>query len=460
MATALLLSTLLFGCLVYYIFLKEWLAFYHPLFLVIVWHFLGYVLIPWSLLLNGDWSYLTRLGVPLNNDYYLVKTIILADIGFIALVLGYRWGMLRHWFCRRDLPRLYINERLALYVGIVFVMLAVYAIWNYHAIPGIKKGLATTIYARSRFGGSIYAQSSGYVVLSYGFLVGVGLTWYLVSRGRGPGWHCLFWGLSLGYLAFIMLKGWHRAGWVLYLFGLLSLWFILRKRRWPPLKLLVALTPLVIVFNISAIDRQAWFKIIEEGYSVQYFADQAMGRMDRNMAKDDISDYEFNTFQAAIYPDKIPYEWGKPYINAWIVSALPRSIFKDKDRYFLNTNISHYNDVLLTSGPCTGIYFDFYRNFGIAGIIIGCFLFGTALQGVWYLLVKYAGKGTGYQFISLSYAGFITFFPQLLRDGLESLVSGYFFIFTPILLTLMLGQMQTRAFNYAAPRCHLPRKLS
>jgi hypothetical protein len=428
--------------------------------LVIVWHFVGYISVPWLLLHKGQWSYLATLGVPINNDYYLVKTIILANIGFFSVFLGYRCGLLTGWVSRRNLPPIYINQWIALWVGIIFVSLAAYAIWNYHAIPGIKKSLVTGLYARNRLGGSVYTQSTGYVVLSYGFLVGVGLLWGLVSRGRGLWWHCLFWGLSLGYLGFIIMKGWHRAGWVLYLVGLLSLWFILQKRRWPSLKLLLALAPLIIVFNIAGIDRQAWFKIVEEGYSVKYYIDLAIERIAQNKDKGDLSDYEFNTFQVAIYPEKIPYEWGKAYVNAWIISAIPRSVFKEKDKYFLTTNISTRNEVLLTAGPCTGIYFDFYRNFGIPGTIIGCFLFGTILQGIWYLLLKHADKGTGYQFITLGYAGFITFFPQLLRDGLESLASGYFFIFTPILLTLFFSWMQNRALGLVTPRCHLPRKLS
>jgi hypothetical protein len=460
MATALLISTLFFGCIVSYIFFKEKLAFYHPIFLVIVWHFLGYILTPWLLLLKGQWGYLTRLGVPLNNDYYLVKTIILANLGFFSVFWGYRCRLLKNWVSRRQIPPMYINQRLALLVGAVFMSLAAYAIWNYHPIPGIKKSLMTGLYARNQFGGSVYTQSSGYVVLSYGFLMGVGLLWYLVSRGRGLGWHGLFWGTSLSYFFFILMRGWHRAGWVLFLFGLLSLGFILQRRRWPSVKLLLALSPLIIVFNMTGIDRQAWFKIVEDGYSVEYFVGQALERIAENKVKSDISDYEFNTFQAALYPDRIPYEWGRPYVNAWIVSALPRSVFKDKDNYFLTTNISNYNEVLLTSGPCPGIYFELYRNFGIPGIIIGCFIFGTLLQGAWCLLLKYGDKGIGYQFVSLTYAGFITFFPQLLRDGLESLVSGYFFIFTPIVLTLVLSQMQNRALCLAPPRCHLPKKLS
>jgi hypothetical protein len=124
------------------------------------------------------------------------------------------------------------------------------------------------------------------------------------------------------------------------------------------------------------------------------------------------------------------------------VAALPRVVFKDKDSYMLPLNISKVRDPAFryTIGSCTGIYIEFYQNFGVPGIIVGGFLFGIALHMLWLIFQNCVSTKISHKSFILLYAGIIAFLPQLMRDGLMTLFSGYFFVLAPIIVTLLLSR--------------------
>jgi len=445
MLAALLGCSLFFGLAVIWLVSRERLALYHPLLIFCLWHVIGYLYFPWKIYLNQEWEYLAMYGVSLNNDLLLVKTLLLVHAGFLAVILGYSSGAGLGWSQHLNLHPIVILPRVALWVGLLTIALAGYAIFRYHSIPGIHHATATFM-TKDALGRGIYTGASGYTVLAPDFLIGISLIWYLVSRQQNTrSWQWLFWGLAFLYLFLSITKGWHRSSWVTFLFGLTTLWLLCQHRCWPTFRQSIRLVPVAVVFllifNISGTDRSAWHNIIERGTPVQKYADPAMEDLSKfNVGhKRDMSNFEYNVFQVSVYPEVVGYEWGRGYINSWFVAALPRVLFPDKDRYYLPTNMSNSNLVRLTVGPTTGLYLDLYRNFGIPGLILGCFLFGGALRGLWQMLVRYGGAGRGYHYLMVLFAGFITFLPQLLRDGIGSIVIGYFFIMTPILLTLYLS---------------------
>jgi hypothetical protein len=406
-----------------------------------LWHFLGYVYVPWQILIGGDWTYLLRLGTHLDNNYYLIKTLILVNIGFVSVVLGYfsRYGL--RYAASVKMPPVIIIQKVALAVGFIFLALAIYSIINYHRIPIIHKQVLSS-YELNEWGQAIFTGVSGYVVLSINFLLGVGLTWYYVSINNNLAWRILAWSLIIGYLILCVLRGWHRAGWVLLLVGLVSMELIRQGRRWPALKYVVCAIPLFIIFNISGADRDAWDMVLEEGRPSREYIEKGMDRIGGEGIKNDISNYEYNTFQVLHYHQGVPFEFGRTYYNRWIVAALPRVVFKDKDNYRLPLNISKVRDPAFryTIGSCTGIYIEFYQNFGVPGIIGGGFLFGMALHMLWLIFQNCISTEISHRYFILLYAGIIAFFPQLMRDGLASLIDGYFFVLAPIIVTLLLSK--------------------
>jgi len=441
MYITLLISSLLFILTVIYILRRERLAFYHPLFLFLLWHFLGYVYVPWHILIGGDWNYLLRLGTHLDNNYFLIKTLVLVNLGFLSVVLGYfsRYGL--RYAASIKMPPVIIINRVALVTGFIIIALAVYSIMNYHAIPLIHKKVIA-YYEVGESGGAIFTKASGYIVLSVNFLLGVGLTWYYVSINNNRAWRLLAWSLIIGYLIFSMLRGWHRAGWVLLLVGLVSLELIRRDRQWPALKYVACAIPLFIIFNISGADRRAWKIMIEEGRPSQEYIEKGVDRIGGEGIKNDISNYEYNTLQVLHYHQGVPFEFGRTYFNSWLVAALPRVVFKNKDSYMLPLNISKVRDPAFryTIGSCTGIYIEFYQNFGVPGVIVGGFLFGMALHMLWLIFQNCVSTEVSHKYFVLLYAGIIAYLPQLMRDGLITLFSGYFFVLAPIIVTLLLSR--------------------
>lgn len=453
----LVLTSLSFIVIVLYTFQRERLALYHPLLIFFLWHFLGFVFAPWHLELNQNLGFLRRAGIPLNTDYYLVKTLILVNVGFLAVVLGYFAWYGRDLAHRINLPRIEIGSRSALLVGIPFIILAIYAISQYHYVPGISQKVVNP-YVYNEFGSTIYAESTGYVVLAPRFFFGIGLLWFLMAwRKRGLGWPFLATISIAAYLLFAIFKGHHRAGWVLFLFGLFCFWLLLKQLRWPPRWTLIPAIPLLailfVIFNISAVDRSAWRKIIDEGYSVDWFADRARDRVVERGVRNDISTYEFDIYRVVLYPDKLPYEWGAGFFNSWVVAALPRAIFKNKNSYMLQDNLHLIGDGSLhhTAGACDGLYIGFYYNFGIIGMMICCFLFGVIMRACWELVCRYPARSPAYQYVPLIYAGLLCYYPQLLRDGLTGLVPNYFFILTPIFIVLFIN----RRIQYQADQAAL-----
>jgi hypothetical protein len=444
MLAALLACSLIFGLSACWVFRRERLALYHPLVVFFLWHAIGYLYFPWKLNLNQDFGYLLLYRVPLNNDLLLVKTLLLVHAGFLAVILGYfsRWGVC--WSNRFELPAIAISPRVALMVGLFTLALASYAILRFLSVPGIHHATATYL-TKDDLGRGIYTGATGYVVLAPDFLIGIGLIWYLVlHQEKTRSWQCLFWGLALLYLFYSITKGYHRSAWVAFLLGLLISYLLIQHRRWPTFSQTVRLIPLAVValliFNISGMDRGAWRKVIEQGSHIQRYADPAIHDLDKFKLgyERDMSNFEYNVFQVSIYPDEVAYELGRIYINSWFVAALPRVLFPDKDKYFLPTNISRSNLMYFSVGPTAGLYLDLYCNFGIPGLIFGCFLFGIALRVLWQFLLRYE-YSTHHQYVALLFTGFVTFLPQLLRDGLPSIACGYFFIMSPILITVYLS---------------------
>jgi hypothetical protein len=339
------------------------------------------------------------------------------------------------------MPPVIIIQKVALVVGFIFVALAIYSIINYHRIPIIHKHV-TEFFERDESGGAIFTVASGYIVLSINFLLGVGLTWYYVSVNNNLAWRLLAWSLIIGYLFFSILRGWNRAGWVLLLFGLVSMELIRQGPRWPPIKYVVCAIPLFIIFNIAGADRRAWNAVLEEGRPSREYIEKGVDRIGGEGIKNDISNYEYNTLQVLHYHRGVPFEFGRTYYNGWLVAALPRVVFKDKDSYMLPLNISKVRDSAFryTIGSCTGIYIEFYQNFGVPGIIVGGFLFGMALHMLWLIFQKCVSTEISHKYFILLYAGIIAYLPLLMRDGLVSLFSGYFFVLAPILVTLLLSR--------------------
>jgi hypothetical protein len=448
MLEALLGCSLVFGLVVIWLFSRERLAIYHPLLLFCLWHVISYLYFPWKIYLHQEWEYLVLYRVPLNNDLVLVKTLLLIHGGFLAVIIGYSFGPKIGWSRRLKLPPIVILPRIALWVGLLTLALAGYAIFRHHSIPGVHHA-TSTVMTIDALGRGIYTGASGYVVMAPNFLIGVGLIWYLVSRQeQSRSWQCLFWGLAIFYLFLNITKGYSRYTWVTFLLGFSTLWLLIQRRRWPTFSQSIRLLPVAVdfllIFNISGTDRDAWRDMLERGTPVQKYADPAMQDLSRfNIGhRNDMSNFEYNVFQVSVYPEVIGYEWGWGYFNNWFVAPLPRVLFPDKDKYFLPTNTSNSNLLRFTVGSVAGLYIDFYRNFGIPGLILGCFLFGTALRVFWQLLIRYAEAGRDYHYCMVFFAGIVTSLPQFLRDGLGSLGYVYFFVMAPILLIIYLSWRQ------------------
>lgn len=449
MLAALLGCSLIFGLAVIWLFSRERLSLYHPLVILCLWHVIGYLYFPWKLYLNQNWEYLLLCKIPFDNDLLLAKTLLLIYAGFLAVILGYSSRAGIGWSQRLNLPPIVILPRVALGVGLLTLALVGYAILRYHTIPGVYHATATFM-TQDELERGIYTSSTGYVVMAPNFLIGIGLIWFLVSRQEQTrSWQCLFWVLVFFYLFLSITKGYSRFTWVTFLFGMATLWLLTQHRRWPTLSQSIRFLPVAVIFllifNISGTDRGAWRNMIERGTPIEKYADPAIQGLSRfNIGeRDDMSTFEYNVFQVWAYPEMVGYEWGRVYINNWFIAALPRVLFPDKNKYYLPTSMSSSNLVALTAGPASGLYLDFYRNFGIPGLILGCFLFGVALRGLWQLLVRYAGAGRGYHYLMVLFAGFMASFPQLLRDGLGSMGYAYFFVMTPILLTIYLSWRHT-----------------
>jgi hypothetical protein len=438
MESTLIIASIFFAIAFIYCWRQEQFALYHPLFLLFLWHFLGYILIPWKILIENDYGYWNMVGVPLQTDYYIILTIVLHQLGLTAVIFGYFWRGGAKWANKIKVAPFALQENMGLVVGIPFIILGAYGALTYHGIPGF---LERSAYAMGEAGSGKFTNQTAYISHAFYFLSGVTLVWYLLSRRKGGVWSLLSATLIFAFLAFTMLRGWGRSAWVLTLLGLLTLYLIQERRRWPPRIVIAAAVPLFLIFNISGLDRDAWKKMIQGQEQAEEYIQGAEERVSERFMANDISNFVWNVVEISVYDNNIGHEWGCTYFNAWLVAALPRVIFKEKDTYFIRTNFSQAPAAQFSWGSCTGLYIDFYNNFGPFGMLLLCFLFGAAIRCIWQLIVIYHDKE--YDHIVIVYAGFMCYYPELLRNGLGSLVSGYFFALSPILLFIYMS----RAFS-------------
>lgn len=180
MRDALIISTLVFSLIVIITMAKNKLAFYHPLFLLFIWHFLGYIIFPWDLYLNNKFYMLNWYGVPLQDDTYLVRTLFFINLGFIMVVLGYFLPFGRNIVKHLYTPAIPLDTKISFITTLFFLILVTYALFNPATMVSDAKG------------GTIYSGTTGYIALSYFFFSGVLLVLYYHKYHEGGDWALFF----------------------------------------------------------------------------------------------------------------------------------------------------------------------------------------------------------------------------------------------------------------------------
>lgn len=436
MVIILIISILIFLLLLFYMVYKEQMAFYHPLCLLLLWHFITYIYYPLFVIIDNDYGVLNSYGLNSSDDYYLIKPLILATLGLSFFYFGWLKTKSLHKF---QFKPVLINSKVSIFIGIIFLALAIYSINNFHYIPIVQNKIINPM-TRGEFGGSIFTGGSGYIYTGYYFISGVSLLWYFVSYKRNKLFYCISCVMIFAYVLINVMRGWHRSGWVSIIYGIICLWLVLNKRYWPPKYFLIIAIPLMILFNISGGDRQAIQNILEKGDSIVGHVESANERALNKHFGNDFSTYAFNCFMVYVYPDKVLYEYGRTFFNEWIVAGLPRVIIEDKDKYRMGSNIEKSIYIKQTVGAINGLYFDLYTNYGMVGIIIGCFSLGYIFNLVWQIFLIYKENGSNYQYIILVYVGIIMGFPFILGSGLSQLFQIYLHILFPICLVLIISK--------------------
>jgi oligosaccharide repeat unit polymerase len=132
-------------------------------------------------------------------------------------------------------------------------------------------------------------------------------------------------------------------------------------------------------------------------------------------------------------PERIPYLYGKSYL--WtILNVIPRRYWPEKPGtigLYLNREFTNSKAI---SGVPPSLIGEFYLNYSMLGVIIGCFLFGNISA---LILRKYYNnlENPKYQLLYTSYL--VYFIPIMVRTEIRSAINNFAYI----IITLLIGSI-------------------
>lgn len=130
-------------------------------------------------------------------------------------------------------------------------------------------------------------------------------------------------------------------------------------------------------------------------------------------------------------PDYLDFEWGRSLIKI-IVQPIPKFIWPSKYNFFYNTTHAREFQRIMSTGSSWFLWAEFYRHFGLVGVILSMVLFGILTKKFhrYYLI----NQESIYAKISLA-ASWVYIFTVFSRSDVGELVIRFFLTFAPLWLT-------------------------
>lgn len=377
---------------------------FEPIYAIAGFYFLLFVFTPWSLLKNG-----ARLETEM-----VAWALLYAIVGILAFYAGYfaRIGHLISF----DLPGLPYRwrKRELSYIALAFILIGLFAIFvRFYIVLGVsplyamRGGIIKYVYMLQEMGiGNLYLYLMSWVRIAF-ILLWAG---FLFRRNVKASW------VAIAFL-FALISAFttgFRSSIIFFFLMILMVWHYAHGKK-------VKLVGIVIILCLVLLSLT----------ELQYFRFHGTVTTSPSLSILELPTFEDFANIVDKVPDTYDYLFGRLYLQQITLAWIPRIIWPNKPVLSVNvfyTNIAQDPDFRGVS--TITMLGDLYWNFGIAGIVMGMFLFGIFMRVVYAYREHYHENPTVMAFYALT----LTIAINYLRSNLMGFFIAEIKILVPLLL--------------------------
>lgn len=423
-----ILHVVLYVLLCYFFYKKNNSGVFNPLFWVLVFHGVVFVLKPaLNVIFDFGFAYIYMGFFP--TDAAKIKSLLVADIWFVTTYI-----LMLDSF-KRKLPTLDYSvspsdRYVAKLVILLFLPLALYS--TLITFGGVAiDGSSGSIVMERVDGIAINVDSVGYVNDAKSLLVGIVILSLAV-------WKPNKWNVALTALFFILrlYEGWGRWAIVFTIFSLALFFLYKHKRKGLKISWIFWLIPMFMAFTGLSDNRDMFKEALgnhEEKPVVNYTLVET-NRFDTL----DFANFEYLTFIVNIIPERTgSYTYGTQYLQL-LTEPIPRKFWPGKPvgapvKFF---NINNYGNFIGLTYSMPG---DFWASGGFIGVFILSILFGSFLSKVHLWFINKDGDIK----VTVLYLIFLPLLLQWMRDGgIVSIMKFFLFTMLPIITWRFLSSIK------------------
>jgi hypothetical protein len=401
-----------------------------PIFLYLVFHFVAFIIRPWSIYFDSGTTFMTRFIGIVPTPVDLERALWEATIGVASFTAA---GLIGESFSRGSKRRsspLQLDDRAAYLVGTTIIGLGLlsYAVYGVTPWSGDQRPF---VYMNTGAGYKAVSSQTAYVTSSYILIAGVLVVW--ISK-FGLLWR--FVPLLVIYVGIILYSGFGRTNYVLAAFAIALALMHRTGKSWPPRRYIA---PGVLVI-LSFIGGKAWFQTLVTQGSGAGVADAASNATSSTSLDGGELFINFDTLVGVNHfvPRVVDYA-GVDILLRPIYFWVPRTIWPDKPLFdhaagYIFANIQTWGR---WDGLTVTLVGESYVAFGQAGVAALMFLYGLGYGFLHERLMRFpAGSVQAVLAISISASSV-----QVFRDGMISFFPYLLYYFGPCMVMLMTSRV-------------------
>lgn len=413
----------------YYSFNLLKLPIYHPFSIFLFYHFVGFIIRPFSIYINGNAFLWDRIGFyPDGGGIFLVTLV--ANIALICVFFGMMVGFKRgEKLVAMPSPFYFIVDRPKPFFAVmaVLVILGLYSNYTSIAGAGLDSVLAYETDVDGAGGGRLIG-TSGYLTALAEFLPPICIMLFMIPKTR---MFALL--LTSAFISMRIYAGAQRLSFVIVIAGIFFYYLIAKERRFPSMAVVVGLFVFAYVFDVVGGDRYAFRRLLEGTASISEIVDSHKQTRGSNGLTSDVVEYDVATATLAVVVDNSAYTYGSQYFRL-LIWPIPRQLWNDKPVFTSSVNLNDYGDFRYLT---VGVYADTFMAFSFLSLALMMAILGYFFSRI-YRLMLFSNSVS----VIMFYWVVLIFTKTILRDGGVTVFYFWIFSMVPVILLVYAGGMK------------------
>ncbi|NYG48043.1 hypothetical protein GGD67_005526 [Bradyrhizobium sp. IAR9] len=406
-----------------FVVVKVWCApVYHPFVIYLLYHFVGFIVRPLLIYLDGKSFIWLRVGItPTSED--IIRVTAIANVALIAAFLGFTFAKRAKSIIPTFAPVRFVVLRPVAFYATVFVLgvAGLYGTYRAYGDAGLQSVNAFQV-TRDAEGGQRLVGISGYTLALAEFLPIICIMLYLCKGSIRT--------LSIFFIAaFVALRAYIGAQRLSFVVVLVSVFFVSlieARRRYPGALIIIGVLLGALLFDIVGHDRYVVRRVVLGDADISsiwtsYVADRG------SKSSMDVVEFDSATVAAMVVDERAGYSYGTQYLRL-LYWPIPRQLWPDKPVFTSIVNLNEYGNF---SSMTTTLYVDVYMVYGFVSLIPMMFLLGVVQSRLYDAAVR-----TTSPLLFTFFWIFLIYFKTILRDGGVTVV--YFWAFSMIAAAILI----------------------